>query len=285
MSKIVNMNRLSLKNNPDINEAAIQKFIFDNPTVLGLGDLTALRREKTQSSGGRLDILLADEENARYEVEIQLGATDPNHIIRTIEYWDNEKKHYPQYDHTAVIVAEEITGRFMNVISLFNGAIPLIALQMSAFRIGNDIHLAFTKVLDRITLNEDDDTTEPTDRSYWEKKSSKSCLKLVDAIFNRISEYAPGMELKYNKFYIGMAKDERAKNFVYFKPHKRFVAFFIKTGADCLDSLDTGDLDIDYIGRSRCYRIRLKDIQEYDANQKVLHSLINDARELFNIEE
>ena len=54
-----------------------------------------------------------------YEIEIQLGATDPRHIIRTIEYWDTEKKRYPQYDYCAVIVVEEITGRFMNVISFF----------------------------------------------------------------------------------------------------------------------------------------------------------------------
>ena len=58
-----------------------------------------------------------------YEIEIQLGATDPSHIIRTVEYWDTEKKRYPQYDHCAVIVAEEIIGRFMNVISLFNGEV------------------------------------------------------------------------------------------------------------------------------------------------------------------
>ena len=29
----------------------------------------------------------------RYEVEIQLGRVDESHIIRTIEYWDIEKKH------------------------------------------------------------------------------------------------------------------------------------------------------------------------------------------------
>ena len=91
-----------------------------NPEVLGLGNLTAIQREKSYENGGRLDMLLADEDNSRYEVEIQLGATDPSHIIRTIEYWDNERKKYPQHDHCAVIVAEEITGRFMNVISLFN---------------------------------------------------------------------------------------------------------------------------------------------------------------------
>jgi hypothetical protein len=34
-----------------------------------------------------LDLLLADQDlTTRYEVEIQLGATDASHIIRTIEY-------------------------------------------------------------------------------------------------------------------------------------------------------------------------------------------------------
>ena len=153
-------------------------FIFDNPTVLGLGDLTPIQREKIQPSGGRLDILLADDSGNRYEVEIQLGSTDPSHIIRTIEYWDTEKKRYPQYDHCAVIVAEEITGRFMNVISLFNGSIPLIALQLSAYKTGEDVALVFTKIIDRIDLGTDEEEElVTTDRNYWENvKSTKNLL-------------------------------------------------------------------------------------------------------------
>ena len=159
--------RISLKNNPKINEDMIQNFIFNNPNVLGLGELTAIQREKIQPAGGRLDILLADDDGNRYEVEIQLGSTDPSHIIRTIEYWDTEKKRYPQYDHCAVIVAEEITGRFMNVISLFNGAIPLIALQVSAYEDGEDVSLVFTKVMDRIDLGTDEEEElVTTDRNY-----------------------------------------------------------------------------------------------------------------------
>ena len=77
-----------------------------------------------------------------------LGSTDESHIIRTIEYWDVERKRYPQYDHYAVIVAEDITSRFLNVIGLFNGFIPLIALQMIALKFGDQITLAFTKVVD-----------------------------------------------------------------------------------------------------------------------------------------
>ena len=146
MAKLVKSEKISLKNHPEIKESTIQEFIFNDPSVLGLGDLAPIQREKVLPVGGRLDILLADSDgSARYEVEIQLGATDPSHIIRTLEYWDSEKKRYPQYDHCAVIIAEEITGRFMNVISLFNGAIPLIAIQMSAVKHGEDVELIFTK--------------------------------------------------------------------------------------------------------------------------------------------
>ena len=92
MANLVSMEKISLKNNPTIKEDLIQDFIFKTPSVLGLGNLTPKQREKIQPAGGRLDILLADDDNdIRYEVEIQLGATDPSHIIRTLEYWDTEK--------------------------------------------------------------------------------------------------------------------------------------------------------------------------------------------------
>lgn len=181
MNSLTSLQKISLKNHPDIKEELIQKFIFENPEVLGLGELNPIQREKIQPSGGRLDLLFGNAENdARYEVEIQLGATDPSHIIRTIEYWDMEKKRYPQYDHCAVIVAEEITGRFMNVINLFNGAIPLIALQLSAYKTGDSISLTFTKVIDRIELGTDEEEVyEVTDRNYWENKSTKKWMKSI----------------------------------------------------------------------------------------------------------
>ena len=232
MGKLIQIEKIPLKSNHEIKEDLIQSFIFNDPKVLGLGDLTPISREKIQPVGGRLDILLADDSGTRYEVEVQLGATDPSHIIRTIEYWDTERKRYPQYEHCAVIVAEEITGRFMNVISLFNGVIPLIALQVSAYKIGNEVALTFTKVLDRITYGTDEeDQYEVTDRNYWENKSCSRILKVVDDIFVSLQSFAPGYELKYNKFYIGMSKDGISKNFVSFKPKKSFLYLTIK-GSD-----------------------------------------------------
>src|SRR6266511_2712717 len=130
-----------------VTEKMVQEQIADDPSILGLGKLELRDKERIQAHSGRLDLLLQDPETLkRYEVELQLGATDETHIIRTIEYWDIERKRYPQYEHTAVIVAEDITARFLNVISLFNGQIPLMALQMSALKMGDSTGLVFTKV-------------------------------------------------------------------------------------------------------------------------------------------
>ncbi|MFN2458218.1 MAG: hypothetical protein ABR502_08465, partial [Chitinophagaceae bacterium] len=118
-----------------LNETWVQQVIADDPTILGLGDIILKDKERIHPKAGRLDILLQDvESKRRYEVEIQLGKVDESHIIRTIEYWDIERKRYPQYDHCAVIIAEDITSRFLSVIGLFNGYIPLIAIQMSAYQ-------------------------------------------------------------------------------------------------------------------------------------------------------
>lgn len=101
-----------------IREAGFDEFwlqdqIFDNPSCLGLGEIEAIQRERRQLAGGRLDILLKDpEDDAMYEVEVMLGETDETHIIRTIEYWDNEKRRWPQRQHYAVLVAENINRRF-----------------------------------------------------------------------------------------------------------------------------------------------------------------------------
>lgn len=122
--------RIVLKGHPDFTENWIQQRIIDDPHILGLGDVVLIESEKRQPRAGRLDLLLYDEQlNRRYEVELMLGPTDPSHIIRTIEYWDIERRRYPAYDHVAVLVAEDITSRFLNVMSLLAGSIPLIAIQ------------------------------------------------------------------------------------------------------------------------------------------------------------
>ena len=286
MANLVTKEKISLKNNPEIKEDLIQSFIFNDPKVLGLGDLTPIQGEGIQPQGGRLDVLLADDNGTRYEVELQLGATDPSHIIRTIEYWDTERKRYPQYDHCAVIIAEEITSRFMNVISLFNGSIPLIAIQVSAYKVGNDTLLTFTKVMDRISLGTDEEENfEITDRNYWENKSTTKILKTIDNIFDNLSQYVSGYELKYNKFYIGLSKDGIAKNFIEFKPKKNWLYFIFKGDEDTnkIEELEKAGLEVSYIPRWKEYDVRINNFEEFKKHQELLKKMVESSMQYFNL--
>lgn len=224
--------KLEIANIRSLGEKWVQQHIADDPSLLGLGDLILKDKERSQPRAGRLDLLLQDPETLkRFEVEVQLGSTDESHLIRTIEYWDIERKLYPQYEHVAVIVAEEITSRFLNVIQLFNGAIPLIALKMTAYKVGDDHALTFVKVVDehRYGLVDDDEpTSEPTDRAFWESKGSKKSLEAVDGLLPSVKEVEPTAQLKYNKQYIGLEVDGSAFNFVEFIPRKAHIIMTIK---------------------------------------------------------
>ncbi len=288
MTNLHTLEKVSLKNNSEVKEDLIQSFIFEDPSVLGLGELTPIRREKVQPLGGRLDLLLGDDNGTRYEVEIQLGATDPSHIIRTIEYWDTEKKRYPQFDHCAVIVAEEITGRFMNVISLFNGSIPLIAIQVSAYKSEHGLALTFTKIIDRVSLGTDDeDEVEVTDRAYWEKRSSSKMLKVVDDIFKEVSTFAPGYNLKYNKFYIGVTKEGIAKNFIIFKPKKSFMYLIFKCNSDepLIKEFEDKGFDISYQPRWKEINIKINELDDYKNNKELFDKMLKSSMEYLNIED
>lgn len=257
--------KLSLKQHPQLNEQWVQERIAEDPGILGLGDVILKDKERVQPRAGRLDLLLQDaDSNRRFEVEVQLGSCDESHIIRTIEYWDIERKRYPQYEHTAVIVAEDITSRFLNVVSLFNGTIPLVAIQMSALKLDNKVGLIFTTVIDQLSLglvDDDEETQEVTDRAYWENRANKKSVAVADELLELIKQVDEKFELKYNKFYIGLAIDGMANNGVVLRPRKNALRIDIKIqkSDDKTEMIETSGLDlIDYDSREGRYRIRLK---------------------------
>ena len=66
-----------------INESTIGDIIEKDPSKIGLGECEIIRRERHQ--GNRvLDFLIQQEdEDIRYEVELQLGKADWSHICRS----------------------------------------------------------------------------------------------------------------------------------------------------------------------------------------------------------
>lgn len=274
---------ISLKNSKEFNEKWLQARIEEDPSMLGLGELEFRDTEKIMVGGGRLDTILYDpEDKKRYEVEIQLGKTDETHVIRTIEYWDLERKKNPQYNHCAVIIAEDITSRFLNVISLFNGFIPLIAIQVKAVKFEDKIALFFTKVLDEVTfeLLEEDIIAEPTDKAYWEKKASKESVKLTEKILSDLGEITDEYSLKYNKYYIGIEKNNMANNFISFIPRKTVVILNIKhEKVEEIDELlENSDFEmLSYDKQWKQYRIKLSE-KDVASNTDLLRKLVEKAK-------
>jgi hypothetical protein len=216
--------RLWLKSTPGLSEAWVRDRIVEDPAILGLGELDVRAIERSQPRAGRLDLLLSDPEAEKwYEVELMLGTVDESHIIRTIEYWDIERRRYPQYEHVAVIVAEDITTRFLNVINLFNSAIPLIAIQMNALKLGDQVILHFTKVLDEVIRGEEPTEEITVDRAYWERLASKESLQTMDSCFALLQGLPSTFKLNYKKRHIGLIDETGVNNFVVFRPWKRFL--------------------------------------------------------------
>lgn len=277
---------VSLKRSNTLTEKWVQDQIADDPSILGLGDLSIIDKERIQPNAGRLDLLLRDPETLkRYEIEIQLGATNESHIIRTIEYWDIERKRYPQYEHAAVIVAEDITSRFLNVIQLFNGSIPLIALKMTAYKVGDQYALTFVKVLDEISfgLVDEDEIIEPTDRAFWEtKRGTKKTLNVTDELLKLVNEVEPKATLKYNKHYIGLEVDGAPMNFVTFLPRKAHVLMTIKIPKTVEVDEQLEEVGIEtlaYDSQWRQYQIRI--CSPVTGKQRdILLSLTRQSREL-----
>lgn len=284
--KYVKLNPISLQANKTINEVWIHERIAEDPSILGLGDVYVKDRERIQPGAGRLDLLLQDEEGyGRYEVEIQLGATDPSHIIRTIEYWDTERKRYPQYDHTAVIVAEDITSRFLNVINLFNGAIPIMAIQMKAVEMDGNMALFFTRVIDTQRLgyvDEDEEVVEPADRAYWETRATAKTVKMADQILELCKGFAESIELTYKKNNIGFRVNGKVFNFAVCRPRKAAMHIAIRLPqSEELDSeLAQHDLDLlDYDKNWKAYRMRLS-VTDIAKHHDFLQGLLKQAFDL-----
>jgi hypothetical protein len=77
-------------------------------------------------------VLRDPDTNRQYDVALQAGATDDCHFLRTIEFWGAERKRTPWRRHFAVLIAEDISFRFLRIAGVLNPAIPLVVLRVDA---------------------------------------------------------------------------------------------------------------------------------------------------------
>jgi hypothetical protein len=221
----------------------------------------------------------------RYCVEVQLGATDETHIIRTLEYWDNQRSRNPHIDHVAVIVAEDITTRFLNVIALFNKSVPLIAIQLSAFKVNGEVGVTTVKILDLAqNMGWDEDNTSSkilTDRPWWEKKASVQTVKFADKFLEVVQSVTSddSLELKFNKHYIGLARHGVADNFMAFKPRKKamLVEFKMPFSQELQDRIEDSLDFVSYNSRWGAWIVRFTE-KDLTDNRTFVEELVALAR-------
>jgi len=186
----------------------LQDIIFENPSILGLGDLIPLSKEKKQSTGGKLDILLKNpEDNSMYEIEVMLNETDPSHIIRTIEYWDIEKRRYPQRQHFPVLIAERFNKRYFNVIQLLSLNIPMIAIQVDLLEVGNQKIVNFTTILDIYEEPAENDETNIVKETTW-TSSANWTLQAASELLNIFNSSEQVFKLKFTQSYIAITNNQ-----------------------------------------------------------------------------
>lgn len=161
------------------------------------------------------------------------------------------------------------------MISLFNGFIPLVAIQIQAYQTGDAVSLIFTRVLDQMRLGlveEEEDKMDVADRAYWEKRASKSTMEITDRLIEQITHMDKALSPKYNKFYIGLTYNGIARNFISFKPKKEWV--WVAIGLEKSDELDrrfesVGLDSVDYDPKWGKYWVRLSKEASFKHNEMI----------------
>ena len=107
---------------------------------------------------------------------------------------------------------------------------------------------------------------------------------MADQILALAQQFDSSLELKYNKFYIGLARNGRAFNFVTVRPKKQFIRIQIKLPytVEMNEKLENTGLDVmDYDTRNGEFRIRLKP-GEITKNKDILLVIMQEAFDRMN---
>ncbi len=126
---------------------------------------------------------------------------------------------------------------------------------------------------------EEDDVDEPgsaADRDYWERRGSPTTLAIADSLLEMVNSVSPGHDLKYNKFYIGLARSGIVDNFAIFRARKDFLVaeFRIEHSEELSARLSESGMDeLGYDTRWSRYRLRLAS-QDPEIHRALLLDLI-----------
>lgn len=122
-------------------EIWLQNWLAEDPARLGLGEVKIIAQELTAPLGGSLDVLAADGDTY-YSVEVQLGEVDASHSFRVFDYWARNRGRFEGKTHVAVLVVESATGRYRPALEALAEYLPLVVVELRAWRGEAEVILA-----------------------------------------------------------------------------------------------------------------------------------------------
>jgi hypothetical protein len=204
-------------------EKWLQDWLVEDPKRLGIGSVVIKAKELRHYSGkgGRLDILAYNASiDTYYEIEVMLGECDADHGFRVLDYWAREQLRFPNSRHVAVLIAEDLSGRYQTVIETLARRLPLIAVELRTFQVDSDPPVATTLPIifaqpDDIVLQPADEPAKneglvPNDEAIWQTtrpdftQSAKTTYKLC------LEKIGPTAIDFSAKSYIALKKGRRA---------------------------------------------------------------------------
>jgi hypothetical protein len=273
----------SLKAHPGFDEAWLEKLISEHPEILGLEGTKVVSAQILQKSGGKLDLLLRDDENEKlYTVELMLGQLDASHIVRTLDYFLREQARPGTEDwtHVAVLVAEDIlSSRFLSVVKYLSEKMPLVVIELSALRVGEDFTLKSTRIFDGTDEREGEiEQQEKITREDWIKKSSTASIELVEKFSPILEQLTNGLRLTYKKHAIGIAIGNRAENFVKFYPKRDFVRVGVRISNAADWRRRMGDAGFNVAGVQETDRVRFRvSPEQFEAHRVLFADFFNQS--------
>jgi hypothetical protein len=209
-----------------MNETAIRDWLAAKPTRLGLGNITIKDVEIQHSTklGGRLDILAYDVAlDTYYEIELMLGEADADHGFRCLDYWARERIKRPNAKHVAVLVAEDLSGRYKTVVETLPNYLPFIGIELRVFCLTEAAQAAIVVPIivaqpDDLAIDLGDEPETKTadsdktlrDREWWEANSPTAYLATVDALARLCAEKIGPSSIDYTaSSYISLKKGRR----------------------------------------------------------------------------
>jgi hypothetical protein len=199
-----------------------QNWIAADPTRLDLGQVAIKAKELRQqgTKGGRLDILAYDPAlDTYYEVEVMLGECDADHGFRVLDYWARERVRNPSARHVAVLIAEDLSGRYQTVIETLAQRLPFIAIEMRTLLIKSDPPVATTFPV--VFAQPDDLVLRPADEPEGESGDTLNDEGTWEAAKPEFTQFARSVHKMCTEKIGPSSIDFSAKSYIALKQGKR----------------------------------------------------------------